>query len=170
MGPRISLIVARAENGVIGADGKLPWRIPADMKWFKANTLGKPVIMGRKTWESLPKRPLPERRNIVITRNATYRAEGAEVVPSLAAALALCAGADEVMVIGGAEIYALALPQASRIYLTRVHASPTGDAHMPEFSSARWREVSCERHATEGGAPAFDFVVLERKIERHAHS
>lgn len=170
MGTRVSLIVARAENGVIGADGKLPWRIPADMKWFKANTLGKPVIMGRKTWESLPKRPLPERRNIVISRDATYRAEGAEVVISLAAALALCAGADEAMVIGGAEIYALALPLASRIYLTRVHASPAGDAHLPEFSPALWREISCARHAAEGAAPAFDFVILERKTEHHAHS
>ncbi len=163
MGPIVSLIVARAENGVIGADGKLPWRIPSDMKWFKAQTLGKPVIMGRKTWESLPKRPLPERRNIVVSRNTAFRAEGAEMAASLGAALHLCAGAEEVMVIGGAEIYALALPLASRIYLTRVHASPEGDAHLPEFSSAQWRAISCERHAAEGGAPAFDFVILERK-------
>jgi len=170
VGPRVSLIVARAENGVIGADGKLPWRIPADMKWFKANTLGKPVIMGRKTWESLPKRPLPERRNIVISRDAAYRAEGADVVISLGAALALCAGADEVMVIGGAEIYALALNLASRIYLTRVHAAPAGDAHLPEFSHAEWREISCARHAAEGAAPAFDFVILERKADNDAHS
>lgn len=163
MAARVSLIVARAENGVIGADGKLPWRIPADMKWFKAQTLGKPVIMGRKTWESLPKRPLPERRNIVVSRNVALRAEGAEMAASLGAALHLCAGVEEVMVIGGAEIYALALPLASRIYLTRVHASPEGDAHLPEFSPAQWREISCERHAAEGAVPAFDFVILERK-------
>ncbi|MEL0013323.1 MAG: dihydrofolate reductase, partial [Alphaproteobacteria bacterium] len=122
----LSLIVAVANNGVIGHNGDLPWRIPGDMKFFKATTMGKPIVMGRKTWESLG-RALPGRENIVVTRRAGFDAPGASVVESLDAALAQVPDADEVMVIGGAEIYALALPHVARVYLTQVHAAPDGD-------------------------------------------
>jgi len=149
---RLALIVAVAENGVIGKNNALPWRLPEDLRHFKRVTLGKPVIMGRKTFESIGK-PLPGRTNIVITRNAAYQAAGVSVVLSLAAALALAQavaaqdGAEEVMVIGGAEIYRAALPQADQLYLTEVHASVAGDAVLPDVNWNQWREVSRERHA-----------------------
>lgn len=157
----LSLIVAVADNGVIGHNGDLPWRIPGDMKFFKATTMGKPIVMGRKTWESLG-RALPGRENIVVTRSAGFDAPGASVVESLDAALALVSDADEVMVIGGAEIYALALPHVARIYLTQVHAAPDGDTHFPDLQAADWRELAREDHAPEGDAPGYSFVTLER--------
>ena len=159
---RLSLIVAIAENGVIGAGGGLPWRLPEDMKNFKALTLGKPVIMGRKTWESLPKRPLPGRQNIVISRKADYVAEGARVVADLDSALWAAANVDEVMIIGGAEIYALALPKADRIYLTEVAVRPQGDTVFPSFDRAAWRESSRAAHPATESAPAYSFVMLDR--------
>lgn len=161
-----ALVVARAENDVIGKDGQLPWRISADLKFFKATTVGKPVIMGRKTYDSIGK-PLPRRTNIVVTRNAEWRAEGVVVAPDLPTALALAyvdahrTGVDEVMIIGGAEIYAQSMASARRIYLTEVHRAYDGDARFT-FDKNGWREVSRQRNAaeTEGG-PEFSFVVME---------
>lgn len=150
---RISFVVARADNGVIGRDNALPWHLPEDLKHFKRLTLGKPIIMGRKTWESLG-RPLPGRHNIVVTRDAGYAAEGAMVVTSLAAALEAAEG-DEAMIIGGAALFADALPLATRVYLTEVHQAPQGDVTMPAFG-AEWRETDREGH------DGFSFVTLER--------
>ncbi len=153
----ISFHLARADNGVIGRDGKLPWRLPADLRRFKAQTMGKPMIMGRKTFESFPS-PLPGRRHIVLTRDRGWRAEGAEVAHSPGEALAL-AGEGEVAVIGGAEVFALFTPD--RIELTEVHAAPEGDAVVPPFGLA-WREVAREDFPEEAGRPAYSFVTLER--------
>ncbi|MBO6784027.1 MAG: type 3 dihydrofolate reductase [Alphaproteobacteria bacterium] len=157
----LTLIVAVADNGVIGRDGGLPWRLPGDLAHFKATTMGKPIVMGRKTWESLG-RPLPGRDNIVVTRDPAYVADGAAVAADLDAALAAAGDAGEVMIIGGAEIYALALPRADRIHLTRVHASPEGDTHFPDLDLDRWREVAREDHDADGDSPAYSFVTLER--------
>jgi dihydrofolate reductase len=160
MQQHIALILAMASNGVIGANGALPWRIPEDMRRFKALTMGKPCIMGRKTWDSLPKKPLPGRSNIVVTRDANFTAEGAVATHSLDEALARAGSADEIMVIGGAEIYKAALPRATRIYLTEVEGDFEGDARMPPFDPAAWKEVSRERHASDG--VAFSYVTLEK--------
>ena len=165
--------VARARNGVIGRDGGLPWRLKSDLALFKAVTLGKPVIMGRKTWESLPKRPLPGRLNIVLTRDGSYeemsRAKGALVCERFDEAVAIAReqaeedGADEVCVIGGAALFELALPRARRIYLTEVDAGVEGDVVFPPFDESRWREVRREAHAAgEGDDYPFVFRVLER--------
>ena len=151
----VTLILARAENDIIGKDGAIPWRIPEDLKRFKALTLGKTIIMGRKTWDSLPKKPLPERRNIVVTRQQDWQAAGAETMP-LADALMLA----NAMVIGGAEIYRAALPQAERIELTQVHRDFEGDAKF-EFDRRGWREIARERHETQDGL-AYSFVTLVR--------
>lgn len=154
---RISFHLARADNGVIGRDGKLPWHLPADLKRFKAQTMGKPMIMGRKTFESFPA-PLPGRRHIVLTRDSGWAAEGAEVARSPAEALAL-AGDGEIAVIGGAEVFALFAPD--RIELTEVHAAPEGDAVVPPFGP-EWREVARADFGQEAGRPAYSFVTLER--------
>ena len=160
----VSLVYAVSRNGVIGRDGGLPWHIPSDLKHFKAVTLGKPVIMGRKTWDGLPRKPLPERRNLVISRNAAYYAEGAEVLPSLEAALRATAGEAEVCVIGGAEIFKAALPLAHRIYLTRVLAEVAGDTIMPELSAKQWHEVERQSFAKgEKDSSAFYTIMLERR-------
>ena len=165
---RLSLIVAVAENGVIGRDNKLPWYIPADLRYFKQVTLGKPVIMGRKTWESM-NRALPGRTNIVITRQSDYQAEGARVVPDLAAAIelaestALIDGVEELMVIGGAEIYRLALPLADRLYLTEVHADVAGDTFFPDWDREDWQEMAREQHEAPGEDNyRYSFAVYER--------
>lgn len=144
---------------MIGVDGDLPWRLPADLRRFKAQTMGKPMVMGRKTFESFPS-PLPGRRHIVLTRDSGWRAAGAEVVHSVDEALAV-AGAGDVAVIGGAEIFTLFLHLAERIELTEVHVSPAGDAVVPAFG-AEWREVAREDHPAEGERPAYSFVTLER--------
>ena len=161
----ISLVVARAANGVIGQHGKIPWRIPADMKHFKAVTMGKPCIMGRKTWESLPKKPLPGRTNILLTRDDAFHADGAIVAHSFEEAIA-CAEAEspeEIAVIGGADIYGVALLRASRIHLTEVHGAFEGDVHMPPFDPAEWNEIWRKDHpANEPDGLAFSFVMLER--------
>ena len=156
--PRITLHLARADNGVIGRDGGLPWRLPADLKRFKTQTMGKPMIMGRKTFESFPA-PLPGRRHIVLTRDAGWSAPGAETVGDVAEAIALAAAPD-IAVIGGAQIFALFLPQADQVELTEVHASPTGDVIVPPF--AGWREVARADHSAEGERPAYSFVTLAR--------
>ena len=159
----LTLIAAVARNGVIGKDNRLPWHLPADLRHFKALTSGHTVIMGRKTWESLPPnfRPLPGRRNIVVTRNAAFRAEGATVVNSLADAVA-AAQDGEAFVIGGAELYAAALPLADRLQLTEIDADFEGDTHFPAFDSREWRETAREAHLDES---SFDyaFVTYERR-------
>jgi dihydrofolate reductase len=156
--PRITLHLARADNGVIGRDGGLPWRLPADLKRFKAQTMGKPMIMGRKTFESFPA-PLPGRRHIVLTRDTGWSAPGAEVAFDVESAIALAA-APEIAVIGGAQIFALFLPRADCVELTEVHAAPEGDAIVPAFDG--WREVAREDHPAEDQRPAYSFVTLER--------
>ena len=144
----ISLIVAAAENGVIGRQGELPWRLSDDLRRFKAITMDKPIVMGRKTWESIG-RPLPGRHNIVITRQPGYAAEGCDVVSSVDAAVAASGDADEIMIIGGSEIYQLFLCRADRIYLTRVHADVEGDTSFALPDAVDWRLVSDERHAAD---------------------
>lgn len=146
--------LARADNGVIGRDGALPWHLPADLKRFKALTMGKPIVMGRKTFDSFPS-PLPGRRHIVLTRDRAWSADGAEVAHSLDAALTLAGDVPEVAVIGGAEVFALFLPQATRIELTEVHAAPEGDAVVPPFDG--WRETAREDH------DGYSFVTLVRE-------
>lgn len=159
-GQEIVLIVAAAQGGVIGVDGHLPWHIPADLKRFKALTMGKPMIMGRKTFASLPGL-LPGRRHIVLTRDAGWAASGAEAVSGLDAALAL-AGPGEVAVIGGAEIFALALPRAHRLELTEVHAEIAGDTVMPPLGEG-WHEAGRSEHDAQGDTPGYAFVTLVRR-------
>ncbi len=144
----ISLIVAASTNNAIGIGGDLPWRLSDDLKRFKAVTLGKPIIMGRKTWDSIG-RPLPGRQNIVITRQPGFSAEGCDVVASVEEAVALAGDVDEIMVIGGSQIYELALPFADRIYLTRVHAQVDGDAFFPEVDGSQWRLISDARYTAD---------------------
>jgi dihydrofolate reductase len=159
---RISLIVAMAENRVIGRDNQLPWRIPADLKHFKALTMGKPIIMGRKTYESIG-RPLPGRDNIVITGDTSYRAEGCQVVHTLEEALRSAGGAEEAMIIGGATLYRQTLKDADRLYLTLVKAQPEGDTWFPKIKPQEWREIRREVHrADESNEYDYDFVVLDR--------
>lgn len=142
----VRIVVAVAANGVIGRDGDMPWRLSTDMRRFRATTMGKPVVMGRKTWESFPKRPLPGRHNIIVTRDAAYAAEGASSVASLDAALALARaeGAEEACIIGGGEIYAAALPLADRLDVTHILAEIDGDTRFPAIDPAVWRAVSSE--------------------------
>jgi len=160
---KLSLIVAMDQKGVIGINNALPWRLSADLKYFKSVTMGRPIIMGRKTHESIGK-PLPGRRNIIISRNQDYSTEDCEVCHSLAEALNLCAGEPEVVVIGGRDIFIKAIDQADRIYLTEVHADVLGDTFFPVFDRLEWREV--ERHkfpADEKNEYPHSFVVLDRK-------
>jgi len=159
--PPITLVVARARNGVIGRDGKLPWHLPADLKRFKALTMGSVMVMGRRTFESLPGL-LPGRRHVVLTRDAAWRAEGAEVAHSADEALRL-AGSEPVSVIGGAHIFALFLPVADRVQLTEVLDDVEGDTFINDpRDSGDWREGFREEHAAEDGRPAFRFITLER--------
>ena len=158
--PEIVLVVARAANGVIGRDGKLPWHLPADLKHFKTVTMGTPMIMGRRTFESLPGL-LPGRRHIVLTRDRGWKAAGAERVGDVEEALQLAA-APRTSVIGGAEIFRLFGEQATAVELTELHFAPEGDTFLPPFDSARWREVAREDHPAEDGRPAYSFVRLER--------
>ena len=153
----ITFVVARADNGVIGRDGGLPWRLPADLKRFKALTMGRPMIMGRRTFEGFPA-ALPGRRHIVLTRDRGWSAAGAEVAHSVGEALALASG--DASVIGGAEVFALFLPLATQVELTEVHAAPEGDTAMPGFDG--WREIGREHHPVEGERPAYSFVTLVR--------
>ncbi len=161
----IFLVVAVAANGVIGAGGTMPWHLPADFRRVKSLTMGKPLVMGRKTFESLPG-ILPGRRHIVITRDPEWQAEGAEVAHSLDQALHR-ANAPHIVIFGGAEIYAQALPRAHRIELTEIHAEIPGDTHMPPLGAkgpGGWRETFREEHAAEGTRPAFAFVTLLRDL------
>lgn len=162
---KVRIVAAIAENGVIGRDGGMPWRLASDMRRFRATTLGKPVVMGRKTWESLPRRPLDGRHNIIVTGNPDYRAEGADIAPSPDAALAIArrGGAAEACVIGGARIYAAALPLADCLDLTRVLARIEGDVRFPVFDPSGWRMVSiADFPAGAGDDHHTRHIVLER--------
>ena len=166
MSPRLSIIVAMAENGVIGREGKLPWpRIAEDMRWFKEKTMGKACIMGRKTFDSIGK-PLTGRANIVVTRDADWQRDGVYVAHDFDEAVALAASldphAEEIMVIGGAQIYAKALGKADRIYLTHIHKPYEGDARFPKLRRGQWREISHEERAASGELPPISYVVLDR--------
>ncbi|MBF0803085.1 MULTISPECIES: dihydrofolate reductase [Neisseria] len=148
---KITLIAACAENGCIGIDNTMPWHLPEDFAFFRSYTTGKPVVMGRKTWESLPKKPLPGRRNIVITRRADYQAEGAQTMPGLQTALSACAADAEIIIMGGAQIYTEAMPAATDLRITEVGLKVAGDAFFPKISSSRWQEKSRETHTAANG-------------------
>jgi len=164
MSAPIAFVVARARNGVIGRAGAIPWRIADDMRRFKSITMGHPLVMGRKTWDSLPKKPLSGRTNIVVTRDPDFAAEGAAVVHNIEDALARAEAEnpDEIAVIGGAQIYAALLARATRIHLTEIDADIEGDTTMPGFDPAQWREVDREPHTTPDGL-AYAYVTLERR-------
>ncbi|MBX9604924.1 MAG: dihydrofolate reductase [Gammaproteobacteria bacterium] len=161
---RVSLVVAMAHDGVIGRDGGMPWHLPAELKRFRAITMGKPIVMGRRTHDSIG-RALPGRRNIVLSRDPAYRAaEGCEVFPSLDAALAELGDCEEVMIIGGATLYAEALPRATRLHLTEIDAELAGDTWFPAFDRDQWREVASEARGIDADNPlAWRHVVLERE-------
>ncbi|MBL8649365.1 MAG: dihydrofolate reductase [Sphingopyxis sp.] len=159
--PEITLVIARAANGVIGANGRMPWHLPADLRRFKQLTMGRPMIMGRKTFDSLPT-ILEGRRHIVLTRDPDWQEEGAEPVASVEDALRR-ANAPQVMVIGGAEIYAMFVGQADRIELTEVALTPTGDASIAYPDPADWVEAAREDHPTADGRPAYSFVTFVRR-------
>jgi dihydrofolate reductase len=160
-GDMISLIVAASTNNVIGVQGELPWRLSGDLKRFKALTMGKPIVMGRLTFESIG-RPLPGRQNIVISRQADYEAQGCDVVQSVDAAIAVAANAEEIMIIGGSHIYQEFLPRADRIYLTRVQAELEGDAYFPDIDMSNWAETTSEEHAAdESNDYAVMFTILD---------
>lgn len=159
---KITLIAAIAQNRCIGSGNALPWHIPEDFAFFKRCTLGRPVIMGRKTWESLPKKPLPKRRNIVLTRQKDFAVNGAQSADSLQAALALCAADKEVMIIGGAEIYAAALPLATDMLLTEVYTHIDGDAFFPQWDKNAWLETGRAASFSEKENLRFDWVHYRR--------
>jgi dihydrofolate reductase len=166
--PLVSLIVAMAQNGVIGRDNTMPWRLPQDMKRFRAFTLGKPILMGRKTFESIGS-PLPGRVNLVLTRDRAWYAHGVIVVHSVDEALTQAEASAELVAIGGAEIYRLVLPFARRIYLTHVHADVPGDIYFPDFDSTQWADVECSMHpADDEHAYPLTFVTLERRTSPEA--
>jgi dihydrofolate reductase len=159
----ISIVVAASTNNVIGAQGQLPWKLSDDLKRFKQLTRGKPIVMGRLTWESIG-RPLPGRQNIVVTRQADFSADGCDVVASPAAALAAAGDAGEIMIIGGSQLYELFLPKADRLYVTRVHAEVEGDVFFPEIDAGIWRLIDREMHAADDANQfAFEFRTYERK-------
>ncbi|WP_343560147.1 type 3 dihydrofolate reductase [Kiloniella sp. b19] len=164
----ISMIVAHGRNRVIGVDNVMPWHIPADLKFFKAKTLGKPVVMGRKTLQSIG-RPLPGRPNIVVTRDESFAVEGTTRVSSLDEAIEVAKGkaaelgVEEIMIVGGGQIYEQMLARATRLYLTEIDLAPEGDAFFPDYrAQGSWSESWREHHEAEGDQPAFDFVVYER--------
>jgi dihydrofolate reductase len=164
--PNLSIIAAMSNSRVIGRDNALPWRMPVDLARFKRLTLGKPIVMGRKTWESLPGL-LPHRTHVVLTHDRDYQAEGGLVVHSLSEAIALVGDAPEIMVIGGANLYAQALPLASRMYLTVVDGEFEGDAFFPAYDGQEWEETSRERHAADAHNPySCSFLTLQRRGPR----
>ncbi|MGN5191649.1 type 3 dihydrofolate reductase [Aeromonas veronii] len=162
---KISMIAAMAHDRVIGKDNQMPWHLPADLAHFKRVTLGKPVLMGRKTFESIG-RPLPGRRNLVISRNSDYRADGVEVIDSVGAALALLAGSsvEELMVIGGGHLYAEMLPSADCLYLTQIDLTVEGDTRFPAFDDGQWQRIACESHpADEKNPHPYSFEIWQRR-------
>lgn len=161
--PSLSIIAAMSDNRTIGRDNQLPWRMPADLAHFKRLTIGKPIVMGRRTWESLPGL-LPHRTHIVVTRDRDYQANGALVVHSIDQAIELAGDVDEVMVVGGAKLYAQTIPLATRMHLTLVHDYFDGDTAFPDYEEGEWREVARERHnADERNPHAYSFVELQRQ-------
>jgi dihydrofolate reductase len=161
---KISMIAAMTDDRVIGIENRLPWKLPNDMKWFRQHTLGKPIIMGRKTFESFGAKPLPDRTNIIITHDITYQAKDSIVVHSIEEALQAAGEVNEVMIIGGASFYEQMLPRTDRLYLTYVHAKIEGDAWFPEIDFSEWQEVQridCE--PDEKNALAHSFVILDRQ-------
>jgi len=164
MSAPLVLVLAMADNGVIGASGAIPWRIADDMKRFKALTLGKPIVMGRKTWDSFPKKPLPGRTNIVVTRDRSWRGEGALVAHTFEDALlqAEREQPSEIAIIGGAAIYQAALPRAGRVELTEVHTNVQGDTRLPPFDRSFWRESARSEHTAPDGL-RYSYVTLERR-------
>ncbi|WP_373975192.1 dihydrofolate reductase [Chitinibacter sp. SCUT-21] len=158
---QLAIISAVGANKVIGIDNRLPWRLPEDLQYFKRLTMGSPMLMGRKTFESLPGL-LPGRRHLVVSRNADWHADGAETFTSIAAAIEACADLDKLFVIGGGEIYRQALTLADTLYLTEVNLSPEGDAYFPEFDRTLWQETSREAHVSEKGIE-YAFVAYQRK-------
>ena len=160
--PTLSLIAAMAKNRVIGRNNALPWHLPEDLKYFKATTLGKPILMGRKTFDSIGK-PLPGRTSVGLTRNPEWSFDGCLVVPSLDVALARLADREEVLVIGGADLYQQTLPRADRLYLTEINADFEGDAWFPDFDRSQWQQISRQPHPDNGRGFSFDFVVYQRK-------
>ncbi|MEY3201780.1 MAG: hypothetical protein RIR70_1330 [Pseudomonadota bacterium] len=163
LAPSVSIIVAVAANGVIGIENRLPWRLPEDLKYFRRRTMGHPIIMGRKTWESLP-HALPGRQNLVVSHNPDFHAEGASCFSSLPSAIQACPDAAEIFVIGGAQLYREALPLADRLYLTEIGQAFEGDAYFPAIDLKQWREISRETATSEDGLE-YAFVVFER-VER----
>lgn len=165
---RISLIAAVARNGVIGREGDLPWRLPGDLRFFKDMTRHKPVVMGRKTWQSLPRRPLPDRLNLVVTREDGFSAPGAVCTKDIEEALAIGAiwakseAVAEIMVIGGGQIYQASLPLAHRLYLTEIDCAFVGDTHFPDLTPADWDRTVLAEHPAEGQSPAYRIVQLDR--------
>lgn len=166
---KISFLVAMDLDRLIGADGDLPWRLPDDMGWFREKSLGKPIIMGRKTYESIPDkfRPLPQRHNIVMTQNEAYEAPGTTVVHSVEGALAAAGDVPEIIIGGGSKIYELFLPYVNRIYLTVVNGRYPGDTYLPNIDLTKWRETFRQHHPVdERHEVAFDWIVLERDSEK----
>ncbi len=168
--PRLVLVAAVAENGVIGRDGGMPWHLPGDLRHFKRTTLGKPVIMGRRTFDSIGRKPLPGRPNIVLTRDKNFRADGVAVAATLDEALRLAGTeatklqADEIAIVGGSTLYKETLPRADRLYLTEVHTSLNGDARFPDFDRAAWREISRDGPHREADEKfSYSFVTLDRQ-------
>jgi len=157
----ISIVVAVSTNNVIGKNGELPWRLPEDIRHFKKITMGKPVIMGRSTWESIG-HPLPGRLNIVMSRRPGIDADNYELATSVDQALLIAGSAEETMIIGGSQVYRQFLPRTDRIYLTRIHAFLEGDTFFPELDEAAWQAADCEHHEAVAGGYAFDFVILNR--------
>ena len=166
----ISLIWAMDENRVIGINNSLPWKLPADMKWFRAQTMGKPIIMGRKTFESFGAKPLPGRDNIVITRDLDYQAEGIKIAHSIEQAITAAGSVDEIMIIGGASFYEQMLPHADRLYVTIIHEEFQGDAWFPDFNMEDWKVMSREDHQSDEKNPHnYSFIVYSRnQSDQHA--
>jgi dihydrofolate reductase len=171
--PRIAYVVAMDENRLIGRDNALPWRLPDDMRWFREQTLGKPCIMGRRTYDSLPERfrPLPGRRNIIVTRNREYEAPGAVVVHSVEEALGAAGDAAEIIIVGGAELFRALWPKVDRLYLTQVHGASQGDVYFPAYDLAEWREIYRQEHpADDRHTFAFTWFILDRESSLTADS
>ena len=160
----ISIIAAMDEDGVIGIDNSLPWKLPSDMQWFRQNTMNKPIVMGRKTFESFGAKPLPKRQNIIVTHNSDYQAENCNVVTSIEKALSIAENVEELMIIGGASFYQQTIEMANRMYLTTVHTTVKGDAWFPKFDPTNWSVSFDERHeADEKNSIAHTFRILDRK-------
>ncbi len=157
----LSIIVAMAHNRVIGAKNDMPWHLPADLKYFKKTTLGKPIIMGRKTFDSIG-RPLPGRQNVVVTRNENWAHEGVDVAPSLDEAITMAGEVEEIMITGGAQIFDMAIGSVDKLYITEIDLDVEGDTFFPEFPQADWKEISREAHPSEEDRPAYSFVVYDR--------